>query len=367
MDCSIIIPYHSNETYLALNLISLQKTVPDDVEIVIVVNNAQKTKLILPVDEKRFKILDIEQSIGYSKAINLGAKNSRGKYLIFSDCDTVFMQTDWLCNLKAFYVSNKKIGIASSKLINPSSNRIIDFGMGLSKYNNIHPFMDRKIEFSPVLQNRQVQMACSANMIIGKDLFMQMGMLDSDLHNYYQDTDLCLRLKDYKKECWVVASSEVYHRGSSSEIRRESYRADIKGYYVAKNFHRMEIDIEKYFIINYEYYKSYVTNLPNKLKYLVIDMTTIADGELYYDLIKKYFSIYDIYELKYSYRDASHIPLIDFLGANILMLNVPIIYLVDRFISLNDNSLWGAFRNCNNDIIIDRNTNIVSFNELKNN
>src|SRR5436853_4225233 len=98
MDCSIIIPYHSNKTYLTLSLQSLQKSVPDDVEIIVVVNNFQNHENFV-IDEKRFKVLNTEGTIGYSKAINLGAEASKGKYLIFSDCDTVFMQQSWFSNL----------------------------------------------------------------------------------------------------------------------------------------------------------------------------------------------------------------------------------------------------------------------------
>lgn len=366
MEYSIIIPFHSNRTYLELCLTSLENTVPKSVEIIIVVNNSKQDKT-LQINKERFKVLSVNQNIGYSKAINLGANTATGKYLIFCDSDTVYLQADWFYNLTTFYTLNKNVGIASSKLVNPTSNRIIEFGMALSKYNNIHPFMDRPISFEPTKNNRRVQMACSANMIIEKDLFLRMGMLDVDLFNYYQDNDLCLRLKDFKKECWVVANSVAYHKGSSCDINKASYRADIKGYYMAKNFHRMDLDLQEYFKINYEYFRLHEKINNDKTRYLLIDISTVADDEWYYDVIKKYFSIYDIYELRHPVRDTEYLSLIDFLGVNILKTDVPIIYFVDRYISLNKNSLWRKLRNCNSDIIIDRNTNIVGFANLENN
>ena len=252
MKHSIIIPYHSNETYLSLCINTLQQTIPNETEIIVVINSPEKPKISSTLS-KKLKVISIGKSIGYSKAINIGAEAAKGQYLIFSDCDTVYTQKEWFNNLTSFYSTNKKIGIASSKLINPFTNRIIDFGMALSKYNNIHPFMDREADFTLTLKNRRVQMACSANMIIERDLFMQLGMMDTDLINYYQDVDICLRLKDFKKECWVVANSIVYHKGSSSNVKRDSYRADIKGIYVSKNYFRMQNDIEDYFKLNSQY------------------------------------------------------------------------------------------------------------------
>jgi GT2 family glycosyltransferase len=360
MEYSIIIPYHSNKNYLQLCLQSLLASTPKAVEIILVVNNTREEEHNLGIQHNRVKVIDVKENLGYSKAINLGVKKSKGKYLVFSDSDTVYFNKNWFVNLTSFYASSKKIGIASSKLINPLTGRIIDFGMALSKYNNAHPFMDRQIDFPPTLKNRKVQMACSANMIVERDLFYKLGMIDTDLVNFYQDNDICLKLKDYEKECWVVANSLAYHKGSSSNINRASYRADVKGYYVAKNFHRMEIDLDNYFHINYDCFKK-ENNCQIKRKYLLVDCSTVADRAWFYELIGQYFPLYEAYEASYPIRDVSHISLIDHLGINILKMNIPIIYFIDRFISLRNNVIWEKYRDCSRDIVIDRNANIVSY------
>ena len=360
MKYSIIVPYHSNKNYLHLCLQSLINTVPKSVEIIVVVNNNNENGYNVDIPYNRVKVIRVKENLGYSKAINLGVEKSKGEYLIFLDSDTVCFDKNWFSNLTSFYASTENIGIASSKLINPSTGRIIDFGMALSKYNNAHPFMDRPVNFPPTLENRKVQMACSANMIIERNLFYELGMIDTDLVNFYQDTDICLKLKDHNKECWVVANSLAYHRGSSTEVNRASYRADVKGHFMAKNFHRMEIDLDNYFQTNYDYFE--IENKHQiKQKYLLVDCSSIADREWFYKIIGRYFSLYDIYEVSYPIRDISHISLIDHLGTNILKMNVPIIYFVDRFISLKNNSIWENFRDCSRDIIIDRNANIVSY------
>src|ERR1700749_304989 len=102
MEYSIIIPFHSNEMYRQLCLNTLVKTIPETVEIIVVVNNNQDA----PPDylqNKRFRVLISPQNLGYSKAINLGAEAAFGKYLIFSDADTVYLDANWFNNLTAFY------------------------------------------------------------------------------------------------------------------------------------------------------------------------------------------------------------------------------------------------------------------------
>lgn len=365
MDYSVIVPYHSNEQYLKLCLSTLKQTLPSEVEILVIANNSNLEKVLPEIDEKKCHLIKIEQNIGYSKAINYGAETAKGKYLIFADSDTIYTCREWFQNLTLCYRNNERIGIASSKLINPYSNRIIDYGMALSRCNNAHPFMDRPANSPLVLESKQVQMACSANMIIEKDLFINMGMMDTELFNYYQDTDLCLRLKDFNKECWVVSDSIVYHKGSSTNISRETYRADVKGLYLAKNVNRITQDLQYYFNINLNYVLK-VNDIKFSNKYLLIDISTVADFDWFKEIIKERFRLYDTYDFKYINRDADHIPLIDKLGSNFLTISLPIIYFVDRYISLLNNVLWTKLRDCRHDIIIDRNFNIVPYKQLPN-
>jgi GT2 family glycosyltransferase len=359
MEYSIVIPYHSNRTFLELCVKSLLETVPAEVEIILVINTTNKSEHETNFDA-RVSVYVVNENLGYSKAINFGASKALGNYLIFCDSDTSFTK-GWFENLTAFYKSTPNVGIASSKLLNPTTGRVIDFGMALSKYNNAHPFMDQKSDNHIVCTSRKVQMACSANMIISKNLFLDMGMCDEDLINFYQDTDLCLRLKDFGKDCWVVAESIVYHQGSSSQVNRNPYRADIKGYYVAKNLHRMEIDLDSYYAESFSHFRKTHTYAP---QYLLIDISTVADKEWYYETVKKEFSVTDTYHFGATVRDLDRINLIAALGYNLLQTRTPIIYFVDRFISVQDNHLWASLRPHSNDLVIDRNANISTIQAL---
>ena len=359
MEYSVIIPYHSNKIFLELCINSLKETVPDKVEIILVVNTTNTTEHLVDFG-KRVQTIVIKENLGYSKAVNLGAKAAKGKYLIICDADTTYVQ-GWFESLTSFYKSKSNIGIASSKLLNPDTGKIIDFGMALSKYNNAHPFMDRDPDFKLVRDDRRVQMACSANMIIEKALFEKMGMHDEDLFNFYQDTDLCLRLKDFNKECWVVADSIAFHKGGSAEVNRTPYRADIKGYYVAKNFDRMEIDLHHFYNESFELLSSSYSFYP---KYLLVDISTVADKEWYHNIIKTKLNISDIYDFAPKERDLNSVRLLDILGYNLLKTRFPLVYFVDRFVSLSPNSLWNSLRPGLSDLVIDRNANVLPMQEL---
>ncbi len=361
MKYSFIIPFHSNEMYLQLCVNSLLKTIPKkDNEIIIIINNANKQFNHISFSNKKVKLFKFKKNLGYGGAVNEGAILAKGKYLCICDSDTVYFG-NWFHYISKFHESNKNIGITSSKLINPHSGKIIDFGMGLTKYNNPHPYMDRNDDFHLTKKNRKVQMACSANMIIEKKLFIQMGMHNNELFNFYSDTDLCLRLKEYKKECWVVAKSVAYHQGNSTHNNRSSYNPDVKGYYVKNNHKYMKIDMDKYFDESFKYFEYYKYK---QNKYILIDLSTIVDKEWHHNLIEKYFNLFNIYEYPYKERDVTFIPLVEHLDYYHITKNTPIIYFVDRFISLKNNKLWFDIRPNKYDIVIDRNANVVLAKEL---
>lgn len=361
MTFSFIIPFHSNETYLQLCINSLLETTPQkDSELIIIINNSNNQYKHIKFDDNRVKIYRFDKNLGYGGAINKGAELARGKYLCMCDSDTVYYGS-WFKYLSDFHLSNKDIGISSSKLINPHSGKIIDFGMGLTKYNNPHPYMDRDKDFELTRENKQVQMACSANMLIDKEVFMQMGMHNEELFNFYSDTDLCLRLKEFKKECWVVANSIAYHQGNSTSNNRSPYNPDIKGWYIKHNYQLMEIDMDKYFDEAFKFFKF---ERFTKKKFVLLDLSTIADKEWHHNLIKQYFKLLNIYEYPYIERDVTFISLIEHLNYYHITLKIPIIYFVDRFVSLQNNQLWFDIRANKNDLIIDRNANIISAKEL---
>lgn len=353
---SIIIPFHSGSNFIIGCLNSLINTVPKNTEI-IVVGKVSSNNLDLSCFEN-IKILDIEKELTYPQAINLGSEHAEGEYLIFCDADT-FLTKGWFENLTSFYYSNPKIGIASSKLINPYSNRVLDFGIAFTKYNSPHIGRDRYLDFKTVSFNRKVQAACSANMIIRKSLFLQVNGFNTDLPYSYCDIDLCLRLKKLYLDTWVVSNSIVFHKGDSTKINLGLYKNEVKSRFWALNNDQIEIDMGKYFIENFYYFQS--QNSISK-SYFLVDMSTVIDREWHHQIFSNelQLNLADRFIIPTSDRDTSHISLYGFLDWNILKLRYPIVYFVDRYISIMENTLWWNIRANSHDIVIDRNGNINS-------
>lgn len=137
---SIIITYHKNKDMLLFCLNRILKTTPDNVEILIIGNNVNKAELDVNISNSRCKYLKYFQNLQYPKALNIAVEQCMGEIITFVDAD-IFVLDGWYEALYKTFTNSDKIGVAGAKLINPLTNRIIDYGIMYSKYNAAHTMM----------------------------------------------------------------------------------------------------------------------------------------------------------------------------------------------------------------------------------
>lgn len=84
-----------------------------------------------------------------------------------------------------------------------------------------------------------------ASMIVRREVFEQVGLMDEKYFMYYEETDFCLQAKRAGWQCWYVPESRVVHLvGQSSGVtntkvapkRRPQYWFDSRRRYFVKNF-----------------------------------------------------------------------------------------------------------------------------------
>ena len=356
---SIIIPFHSNLNLLTMCITSLYKTLDfSESEIIIVDNNAGGSQIDSSLNlSKQCRVISKKENLMYPRAINLGAENSCGKYLIFCDADT--------CVSKNFHKSLVKeleedgTGYTSAKLINMRTNALLEFGITSSFYNFPHPFSGRPVDFELTKHNHSPLAACAACSSIKRELFIEIGGFDEQLIHSYSDIDLCLRLleKGYKTTC--VSDALAYHCGASTigSGMGSNLKEDTKGVFAAKH-PDIPVQINQYIDIACDYFSS-LNTLHNK-DYFVLDCSTIGNPDLYIDAIVGNLNLAETMRYKHPYfqRDAGHIDLLNFVPYTIRNYRVPILYFVDNFNAFSANSLWKSCRADYDDIVVDRHANI---------
>ena len=232
MDVSIILVNYKTKE-LTINCIHsiFEKTRDVNFEIFVVDNNSQDGSI--EVIEKEFSNINIiKNSInsGFGAANNLAIKQARGKYILCLNTDTLlmnnaikimydFMEDKENNNVGAcggfIYDMNNKPAHCAGRF--PTLNEIV-WKIGL---RNI--FRKRYGKYKKILFSNEEEFLNNIDYIIGADIFFRksvldaVGLFDEDFFMYFEETDLCKRIKDRGYDIKFVKNAQIKHiEGSSS-------------------------------------------------------------------------------------------------------------------------------------------------------
>jgi len=354
-----IFSYYQNINMLKNCIHSLMSTLQEesDVEILVINDNpnidlvSQLSAISYPLP---LRIIQLPANRGHSGACAVGVDNSEGKYLIFLDSDIV-VSSDWFSELKKTFFGHPNCGAASSTILDFSSNQIVYFGMELFKSETIKPFQGATRRNTYVF-DRLSQIVTSGCMLISREAYLKSGGFDETFYNSCNDLDLSMKLNSVGYENYISANSIVYHRGNvSGEIRFASHI-----YARSLFFQKWGKVIDSNNCNSLSVLQEiYTQQTASNGDYLIIDFSSSIFSESYLNCIYKAKSLTPVD--KYRIRNNSEkIIITDYLLWDICQLNVPILYFVDDYRSIMNNYLWFNLRENRNDIVADRNGNIIS-------
>ena len=364
---SIIIPYHKDKEMIRYSVKLVVETIPPDVEIVVIGNNYNESELDLSFSYRNVRYYRISQNLFYPKAINYGVDVSHGDIITLLDPD-VFVNPGWYEPLLKL-ICRDDIGAVGCKLINPSSGRIIDFGIAHTRFNAIHPLIGEKPDYPLASSNRLVQSMCSAVLMTKKSLFDSVGGMNEDLPYSYTDIEYCLKLRELGYNTIACAESEVYHKGFTDDKNSKYYsfaylNADSKGLFYGNWYKKFDEDFREWMQTSYEFFINQHPKLSRKI--FLLDLSTVYNRKDYYDVISSFgFKTLDKHVVTIGVRDCTHISLHQVVPFHLIETPAPILYFVDLFLCLADNDLWFKHRDISSDMVIDRHGNIHMLTELR--
>lgn len=175
-------------------------------------------------------------------------------YFLLLNPDTI-VRPGALKALVDFMEQHPQAGIAGSRLEYPdgtpqcSAFRFhtllseLDAGLRLGVVSNL---LAQWVVAPPIPETIcQTDWVAGASMIVRRELFEQVGLLDEKYFMYYEEMDFCLQAKRAGWTCWYVPSSRVIHLvGQSSGVtdtkrppkRRPQYWFDSRRRYFVKNY-----------------------------------------------------------------------------------------------------------------------------------
>ena len=239
MDLSIVIVNYKSWKVLTECLDSFDQYTPKlNYEIIVVDNDSQDGRLE-PFSQKYPQISFIKNTgnNGFAQGCNLGSDNAQGQYLLFLNPDTVLTNSTAIDELFNFAQHNPDVGITSCRRINPKGRPEREMAFAnpwliISWIRAIYKLTNKAKIQKKFPENEMIwhpDWIAGSVVLIEKKLFNKIGKWDQDsFWMYYEDVDLCRKVKRQDKEIALLRNVELKHAHGGSSRRNPKTTAITK-------------------------------------------------------------------------------------------------------------------------------------------
>ncbi len=213
---SIIIVTYNSQKFIARCLDHIQKQRYKFYEVIVVDNASHdRTTQIL---KKYLWVKPIYnlQNLGFSKANNQGIQQSSGDFIFLLNPD-VFLSPSTLSTLLHCIQSDPSLGFVSPKLLKPSRQKILD-STGIQATPE-RRFFDRgrgEIDHNQYDRVTDIFAGCGAALLLRKkaldDITLDKEYLDDHFFAYFEDVDLCWRMRLRGWQGGYCPNATAYHQ-----------------------------------------------------------------------------------------------------------------------------------------------------------
>lgn len=250
-EISILIVHYRNEPDLIECLNSIYEFKPKASFEIILVDNSERKTITNKLNKFKFiKYIPSAKNLGYGVGMNLAASYAKGEFLFILNPDVVFTKNIIDPLLKKIFGS-KQMGIIAPLLYSPQG-KILEQGAKEINIKNIifkYSFIDKIWPRNPISENywinkwdknlQKVDNVPGTAFIIRNELFKKIGGFDSNFFLYFEEFDLCKRIRDLGYKIYIDPVSPLIHKWGTT-TRQLSNKNEIfkksRFYYFKKHF-----------------------------------------------------------------------------------------------------------------------------------
>lgn len=247
-------------------------------EVIVVDNNSRDNSLKLVEEFKKalgkrsdsLIIIANNENSGFSRANNIGIKESSGRYVLFLNSDTVVPEKT-LEHMVTFMDEHEDAGAATCfvRLANgelddaahrgfPTPWNALCHFSGLSRiFPGTMFFNGYHMAWKDLQKTHEIDALAGAFMIVRREAGKAVKWWDEDYFFYGEDIDFCYMLKQNGWKIYFVPQVEILHlKGASSGIRKESQKTttaslETKRWVTNQRFNAMKTFYKKHYYGKY--------------------------------------------------------------------------------------------------------------------
>lgn len=222
MDVTIVIVNYHSSLLIADCIKSIEKFSKGFSYEIIVVDNNSESDLseILNKNKERCTIVNLPQNVGFGRANNAGFKAARGRYLLCLNPDTLLLNNA-IGILVKFMDSQPEAAACGANLFNSDMQPTLSFrrtlpgfGWELNELLNIKP-EKKKYGSNRIFNNTghplEVGYITGADLMLRREVIEMLGGFDPRFFMYYEETDLCARIRKAGGKIFSVPEAKIQH------------------------------------------------------------------------------------------------------------------------------------------------------------
>jgi len=200
-------------------------------EVIVVDNHSSDNQLsVFSNDFPEFYFIENGGNFGFSHGCNLGASKSTGEYLLFLNPDTL-VTMEAIRDLLREAEKHPEFTILSCKQINDGGKDTRPYGFFLrpstitSFQRSFSALIDKQLKSTTLRSGAQAifpEWVSGSIVLIDRKNFNKLGGWSEDFWMYYEDADLCKRVKDSGGKVALIQTIQMVHNhGGASRINLE--------------------------------------------------------------------------------------------------------------------------------------------------
>jgi len=229
---SIITVSYNSEDFIENFIKSVLKFKPENSELIILDNNSSdKTIDVLKKYDGKLKLVRSLENLGFSKGNNRAVKEADGDYLFFLNPDTEL--TEPIDELIKFYEENPSAGLVAPKLVmgngqvQASVKKLPTIWGAIKEY--VFGIQNAYSEYAPKENSPiEIESVNGAALLIKKEYFEKLGGFDQKFFLYYEDVDLCQRIRAFGKKIYYYPAVSIKHLVGATKSSQNRYELNLK-------------------------------------------------------------------------------------------------------------------------------------------
>ena len=225
-------------------------------EIIVVDNNSTDgSREMVSGQFPRVLLISNPDNRGFPAANNQGIHASKGKYLLFLNPDTkAYPQA--LESLLTGIQERPECGGIGPALLTGENEYQVSFGSRVGFFPQmvqkycLNPFYRRNLKKS--LKIRDVGWLSGACLLARREVIEEIGLFDESFFLYFEDIDLCYRIREKGWKLCFFPDSKIFHRGGTStdkqKLTSRFYYRKSQLYFYAKHNSRLSLLLLRFYL-----------------------------------------------------------------------------------------------------------------------